>query len=249
MASLIFSHQMQIVLALELYKHLFVVKSVFVGTSLLKYLIAFICQCLMASKATASNHVTILLHFSQPQFQVTILIFNSHTLFSNYKIFTGMLYGVVYDVHDCEGVATTVDLNDIVPSTCIGNMRMSCEETPVALVEEWLVHRSFSVDHYRYVLILKPMFVLHLPTPPYNVVCCIIHRPSIEMWLPTTPTTGVPDCSPSLHPHFIMSYHPDCALFENSMTVFMFDLLLRIVINHVSFFVSVGSAYRLLRGR
>lgn len=43
----------------------------------------------------------------------------------------------VYDARDCEGLATTVNMNNIIPATCMGSMRLSCQEAPVSLVEEW----------------------------------------------------------------------------------------------------------------
>jgi hypothetical protein len=43
----------------------------------------------------------------------------------------------VYNERDCTGIAETVEMNDVISANCMGNMRVSCQESPVAVVEEW----------------------------------------------------------------------------------------------------------------
>ena len=43
----------------------------------------------------------------------------------------------VFDEEDCSGDGLTVELGDMLPEACASNVLMSCEETPMAIVEEW----------------------------------------------------------------------------------------------------------------
>jgi hypothetical protein len=66
---------------------------------------------------------------------------------------------------------------------------------------------------------LSRFYSCNIPLKLANV-CATMHyfyRPAVEMWLPTTDSIE-PDCSPDLHPPIVMSYHPECALFNKLET-------------------------------
>lgn len=99
----------------------------------------------------------------------------------------------------------------------MGSMKMSCQESPVAIEEGWWV--AVCTLHNNW-LTFELFYITH-----EQHYC----RPSIEMWLPTVPTADAvaPDCMPDLHPPVVMSFRPECSLFKNNMAS-MNDILMKL---------------------
>jgi hypothetical protein len=43
----------------------------------------------------------------------------------------------VFDGVDCAGDGMTVNINDMLSSSCMSNVLMSCQEEPMAMTEQW----------------------------------------------------------------------------------------------------------------
>lgn len=55
---------------------------------------------------------------------------------------------LVFDELECAGEGLSIEMADMLPATCQDNVFMSCEDKPMAMVENWCVQRHMPRQKY-----------------------------------------------------------------------------------------------------